>query len=196
MSKANLKADFGSVALSELNALYRTALRMLHDHDEAEDAVQETLDKGWRGLGRLEPDAKLKPWLFRILTNTCLDQLRIRTRRPQIEFNEEDHGDTTAGIWPSGIWSARPDDSLQNQQIGNAITQEISRLPATQQAVVQLVIVEQLSYEDAAVALDLPVGTVRSRLSRARASLSDGLHEVLGDVDLPERMSPHLRIVK
>ena len=191
MSKANLKADFGSVALRELNALYRTALRMLHDHDEAEDAVQEALDKGWRGLGRLEPDAKLKPWLFRILTNTCLDQLRLRTRRPQVEFNEEDHGDL-----PSGIWSARPDDSLQNQQIGSAITREIGRLPVTQQAVVQLVIVEQLSYEDAAVALDLPVGTVRSRLSRARASLSDGLQEVLGDVDLPGRTSPHLRLIK
>ncbi|MGI9462374.1 MAG: RNA polymerase sigma factor, partial [Aestuariivirgaceae bacterium] len=165
MSKADLKKDFGTVALSELNALYRTALRIVKDHDEAEDAVQESLDKGWRNLEQLEPDARLKPWLFRILTNTCLDHLRLKSRRPTVEFNDEDHSSLAPGNW-----SQQPDDELQNQQVGQAIAQQIDDLPEAQQAVVQLVIVEQFSYEDAAVSLDLPVGTVRSRLSRARAS--------------------------
>lgn len=191
MSKANFKQEFGAVATRELSALYRTALRMLRDHDEAEDAVQESLDKGWRNLGQLEAGARLKPWLFRILTNTCLDLLRSKSRRPQVEFNEQDHGmeDVSAR-------TARPDDDLHNRQIGEAINLEIDRLPTDQQAVVQLVIVEQFSYEDTAVALDLPVGTVRSRLSRARASLSASLKDVLGEAGGPPRSDVRLKLVK
>ena len=191
MSKASFKQEFGSVATRELNALYRTALRLLRDHDEAEDAVQESLDKGWRNLDQLEAGARLKPWLFRILTNTCLDHLRLKSRRPQVEFNEDDHGMEDMQNRP-----ARPDDDLQNRQIGQAINRQIDRLPTDQQAVVQLVIVEQFSYEDAAIALDLPVGTVRSRLSRARASLSEALKDVLGDADKSARGQARLKLVK
>ncbi|NNE22219.1 MAG: sigma-70 family RNA polymerase sigma factor [Rhizobiales bacterium] len=191
MSKAGFKQEFCAVATHELNALYRTALRLLRDHDEAEDAVQESLDKGWRNLGQLEAGARLKPWLFKILTNTCLDYLRSKGRRPQVEFNEQDHGMDDEGKRP-----ARPDDQLHNRQVGQAINLEIDRLPADQQAVVQLVIVEQFSYEDAADALDVPVGTVRSRLSRARASLSEALKDVLGDADRPAQGQARLKLVK
>ena len=90
----------------------------------------------------------------------------------------------------------RPDDDLHNRQIGRAINLEIDRLPVAQQAVVQLVIVEQFTYEDAAAALDLPVGTVRSRLSRARASLSEALNDILGDSSTPPRAATRLKLVK
>lgn len=196
MGKANFKREFGTVAARELGALYRTALRMLRDHDEAEDAVQESLDKGWRNIDQLEAGARLKPWLFRVLTNTCLDILRSKSRRPQVEFNEDDHGMEDVSRQP-----ARPDDDLHSRQIGMAINQQIDRLPVDQQAVVQLVIVEQFSYEDAASALDLPVGTVRSRLSRARASLSAALKDVLGETNgretgRPPRSNARLKLVK
>ena len=216
MGKTNFKQEFGTVATRELGALYRTALRMLRDHDEAEDAVQESLDKGWRHIDQLEAGARLKPWLFRILTNTCLDILRSRNRRPLVEFNEDAHGIADLGMADLGMADlgrrpARPDDDLHSRQIGEAISLQIDRLPAGQQAVVQLVIVEQFSYEDAAVALDLPVGTVRSRLSRARASLSASLKDVLDEAggretdrretdrlesDGPLRSNARLKLVK
>ncbi len=178
MNQTVLEQAFCELASNQLDALYRTALRMLHDHDEAEDAVQEALDKGWRNLTWLDANARLKPWLFRILTNTCLDHLRQRSRRQQVEFDDDAHGHQAGHGSPP-----RPDDDLHSRQIGRAIDQEINRLPEAQQAVVQLVIIEQFSYEDAATALDLPVGTVRSRLSRARASLSSALKTQLGETD-------------
>ena len=132
---------------------------------EAEDAVQECLDKAWRNLDRFKPDGEMRPWLFRILNNTCLDHLRARARRKNVPFDAE-----TADRLGLQSEQDLPDATVANRQLGRQIEEEIAKLPPAHRAVVQLVIVEQLSYAEAAQALDLPVGTLRSRLSRARAA--------------------------
>ncbi len=178
---------------TELDALYRTACRMLFDRTEAEDAVQEALDKAWRNLHTFRPDAEMRPWLFRILNNTCLDHLRARARRKNVPFDSE-----TADMLGLQSDERPPDEYAADQQLGRRIEAEMARLSPDHRAVVQMVIVEQLSYEEAAQALDIPVGTLRSRLSRARASLCAGLNEFLdaNDLSARSRQTARLRLVK
>lgn len=184
---------FRQAVSTELDALYRTACRMLFDRTEAEDAVQESLDKAWRNLHTFRPDAEMRPWLFRILNNTCLDHLRARARRKNVPFDSE-LADTL------GLKSddRQPDDYAADQQLGRRIAAEMDKLSADHRAVVQMVIVEQLSYEEAAEVLDIPVGTLRSRLSRARASLCAGLSEFLepNGQSGPGGQPARLRLVK
>lgn len=192
--KDTVQDAFREAVKTELDALYRTACRMLYDRAEAEDAVQESLDKAWRNLHRFKPDAQMRPWLFAILNNTCLDHLRARARRNNVPFDAETAQDL-------GLHSERdlPEQAAANRQLGRQIDAEIAALPPDQRAAVQLVIVEQLSYAEAAQALDLPIGTVRSRLSRARARLCEGLSDYLEGPDekAPDESKPaKLRLVR
>lgn len=192
--KDTVQDVFREAVKTELGALYRTACRMLYDRVDAEDAVQESLDKAWRNLHRFKPDGHMRPWLFAILNNTCLDHLRARARRINVPFDPETAQDL-------GLLSERdlPEEALANQQLGRQIEEQISALPPDHRAAVQLVIVEQLSYAEAAEALGVPVGTLRSRLSRARASLCAGLSEHLDVLDEaePESEQPaKLRLVQ
>lgn len=173
---------FREAVETELDALYRTARRMLYDRVEAEDAVQEALDKAWRNLHRFKPDAQMRPWLFAILHNTCLDILRARARRTNVPLDSDSGAEL-------GLQSERdlPEEFVSNQQLGRQIETAIAALPADHRAVVQLVIIEQLSYAEAAEALNLPIGTLRSRLSRARASLCTDLRDHLDTTDAAGR---------
>ncbi|MEM7426197.1 MAG: RNA polymerase sigma factor [Pseudomonadota bacterium] len=193
MGGENVQDAFRKAVQTELDALYRTACRMLFDRVEAEDAVQETLHKAWRNLHRFTPGAEMRPWLFRILNNTCLDHLRARARRKNVPFDAE-----TADMLGLESEERRPDEFAANLQLGRRIEAEMAKLSADHRAVVQLVIVEQFSYEEAAQTLDIPVGTLRSRLSRARASLCAGLADYLHSEGQPEpgRTPARLRLVK
>lgn len=185
--------EFRSVVEAELDAMYRTALRMLRDRDEAEDAVQEALHKAWRKVQLHEAGERMKPWLFRIVVNTCLDYLRTRSRRPTVPYDQEVHQRDDVSLDRMA-----PDDHLSNKQLGHLIDAEIASLSEEHRSVVQLVIVEQFSYDDAATALGVPVGTVRSRLSRARAHLDSALRPVLEGMHSPDgsRAAGHLKLVK
>ncbi len=189
----NAEQRFLAVVNTELDAMYRVALRMLRDRDNAEDAVQDVLNKAWRKVKRQEAGLNMKPWIMKILVNTCLDQIRARKRQNAVPFEPDD---PELQDYHSG--QRLPDAELSNKQLGLLIDSEISRLSAEYQLVVQLVIVEQLSYEEAAAALDVPIGTVRSRLSRARAQLSDALSKSLegNDNDGGDGSPSHLKLVK
>lgn len=192
-SNDNAEHRFLAVVNTELDAMYRIAFRMLRDRDHAEDAVQDVLNKAWRKVKKQEAGQNMKPWLMKILVNTCLDQLRARKRQNAVPFEPDD-----PELHEYNLGQRLPDDELSNKQLGLLIDSEISRLSPEYQIVVQLIIVEQLSYEEAASALDVPIGTVRSRLSRARAQLSDALGKSLEGIDDDggSRRGRHLRLVK
>jgi len=182
-----IRHRFGAVASTNLDAMYRVALRMLRDHHQAEDAVQDALRKAWDRLDQFRADSELKPWLFKILSNTCLDHLRSRNRwSAQI-----DSGDTESSEFPSS--APTPDKLTSDYQQIESVERVIRTLPAQYQIVIQLIVVEQFSYEEAAQTLDLPIGTVRSRISRARAQLADALN-ANANVESPEPAP--LRVVR
>ena len=189
-----IQDTFRETVSREFDSLYRTAYRMLYNRAEAEDAVQESLDKAWRNLDRFKADGNMRAWLFAILHNSCLDHLRARARRINVPFDPETAQDL--GLQSEEVL---PEAFVANQQLGQQIEDAVAALPPDQRAAVQLVIIEQLSYAEAAEALGVPVGTVRSRLSRARAKLCEDLSDYLDErfgKEPPEDPQTRLRLVR
>lgn len=142
--------------------LKRFALSLCRKGDIAEDLVQITVERALRGRDSFDPSTRLEAWLFRILRNAWIDMLRRDTTRGEmIDIHETPQ--------PDPVDSARQtDDRLMLQSVQRAI----ATLPEDQRAVLHLVCVEGLSYAETAEALDIPKGTVMSRLSRARLQLA------------------------
>jgi RNA polymerase sigma-70 factor (ECF subfamily) len=147
--------------------LYTVAYRLTGDHNDAQDLVQDVLLRVQRGLATYQPGS-LEGWLSRITTNAFLDDVRRRKRRPVEPL--PDHAERVLAGGPSA------DEALAAVALPDEIQQALVGLPPDFRTVVVLCDVVGLSYQDIAEALDVPVGTVRSRIHRGRALL----REVLG----------------
>ena len=166
-----LATEFERVVTDQLDSLYRTALRLLGNAEDAEDAVQECCARAYRGLDGFKPGSTLKPWLFRILKNICIDRLRWRARARHVSIDDEDckldvearsNGET-------------PEGDCIRSSLGRMIDKALSELTVEQRTVVVLVLIEGFTYAEAAEALDVAEGTIRSRLNRARSRLREAL---------------------
>ena len=185
MSRSSLKQEFGDLVLNQLDALFRTALRMLGNREDAEDAVQSALDKAWRGLDGYRVGSTMKPWLFRILNNCYISDYRKKAVRPvqygYDELGSDDEEDLTELLirLPDDFlgWWGNPERELANRLMAEDISAAIERLPEAFRVTVLLVNVEGLSYDEAAEALGVPPGTVRSRMKRGRTLLQKALWE-------------------
>lgn len=140
--------------------LFRVAYAWCHDASIADDLAQETLSKGLRLINQLRDPEALYAWLFRILNNCWHDHLR--KRRDMVEFDENEF------IHPS-----TPETLVAQQQKVRQVRDAIANLPVNQRQVVTLVDLEGFSYTEVATILEIPVGTVMSRLCRARRALVD-----------------------
>jgi RNA polymerase sigma-70 factor (ECF subfamily) len=156
--------DFAAQALPHLDDLFRIALRMTGDRARAEDAVQETFLQAWKSFDRFQPGTNCKAWLFRILFYSVHHQRRKLFRFPVASESEELLEFTAAAAEPVG-------ETLTDRQIQEAV----DSLPADYRAVALLVDVEEFAYREAAEILSVPIGTVMSRLSRARRMLREKL---------------------
>ena len=143
--------------------LYGAALRLCGDSDTACDLCQEALVKAFRARDRFRPGAALFPWLLRILRNTYLDQ--VRSARARHERREQD------GEFDRRGQPAPQLESLARREYRQHLEAGLARLPEHQSMVLIAVDIEGLDYAEAASVMDLPIGTVRSRLNRARAAL-------------------------
>ena len=161
---------FNQLAQRYERQVYNVSFRMLGDHQLAEDVTQETLLKAYRGMAKFRGD-NLRAWLLRIASNTCNDFFRSRRGRHDLslELLTEEDGVTWASSDPS------PEEEALRVELGLEIQRGLLRLPLEQCMVLILVDVEGMSYEEAAVATGISPGTLRSRLSRARAKLRDYL---------------------
>lgn len=158
--------------------LYRVAFAWCHDAALADDLAQEALTRGLSRLEQLRESAKFMSWLFAILNRCWIDHLRSRRRDVDDELLSE---------LPSEL--PGPDIHAERQETVNRVRSAISALPLGQRQVVTLVDLEDFSYAEVAEVLEIPIGTVMSRLCRAR----DSLRELLIEQVVAQ---PHLRSVK
>lgn len=141
--------------------LYRIAYAWCHDAALADDLVQDTLSKAWTRRAQLRDEASLKAWVVSIMHHCWLDHLRSRR-----DFDDVD-------LWQDTLESPSesPEASCNREQVITCVRAAVARLPMGQRQVLTLVDLEEFSYVEVAGVLDIPVGTVMSRLSRARANL-------------------------
>lgn len=157
-----------------LPSLYGTAVRLCHDRCNAEDLVAEALAKAWQKLPTLADRQAFHAWVIRILTNTYLTQYRATKGRPETESLGADAGDFSLFErlhQPILLWWGNPEQDFLDGLLRQDLASAIDSLPEPFRTVVILVDITELSYAEVAQQLAIPVGTVRSRLSRGRSLL-------------------------
>lgn len=152
--------------------IYALCVHFLKDPEEAYDAAQEVCIKIWKQLGTFKGQAKLSTWIYRMTTNQCLDILRKNKRKGQVislfldeETEEEEKLTDQAAIWQD------MSSHIEKKELGEVLKQGIEELKEDYKTVIILRDIEQRSYEEIASILELSLGTVKSRLSRARSTL-------------------------
>jgi len=156
-----------SMGIEYLDGLYSYAMVLSRNHADAEDLVQETYIRAMQAMRRLRADSNIKGWLFTILRNIWLNQLRKRRSGPQVVEIEAGDGVANSIVEPSKDAHDLYVSKMETEQVRAAIQE----LPVESREIILLREYEELSYQEIASVLDCPVGTVMSRLGRARAKL-------------------------
>jgi RNA polymerase sigma-70 factor (ECF subfamily) len=182
--RAGDRAACAACVDTHADGLYRMALRMLGDADEAEDVVQDTFFSAFRALDSFEARAQLGTWLYRIAYNEVL--MRLRKHGRTVPLDEEGE-DTTAS--PTGGAPETPEDALERQETGEVLDAAIRELPPALQAVFVLRDLEGLSTEETASVLDIGEALVKVRLHRARRALRARLGEYLAPSEGQDQMT-------
>ena len=165
---------FGRLVERYLAAALRLAEQILRTEESAADAVQEALVKAYRAMHRFE-DGNFRSWLLRIVANTCYDHLRRVKRHQTMSLDEMIEADGYEYSDPTFTATDNPERSVIESEALQTILNAINELPQWHSSVVMLVDVQGYNYTEAARILKLPVGTVKSRLSRARIHLRNAL---------------------
>ena len=169
-------AAFNDLVLTYQDVVYTVTYRIMGEPDGAADAAQDTFIAAYRKLATYR-GGNFKSWLLRIATNTCYDALRYHKRRPATAFEDmvpDDHADGPPIPDPMGT----PEDAAQNQELSDAIQDCITALKDDQRIALVMSDVEGYSYQEIADTTGVQLGTVKSRLSRARAALRGCLQAV------------------
>lgn len=147
-----------------LPRLRRFGRAVTRNPEDADDLVQVAIERALKHSGQWEAGSRLDSWLFRIMKNAWIDEVRVRVRRDRL-FSNEEEGQLVG------------DDASERQVHRLAVQQAISRLNEDQRMVVALVLIDGMPYKEAAQVLDIPVGTLTSRLARAREALQAQLSD-------------------
>ena len=179
LSKTEKDRRFEAELMPVIDALYNFAFRLTLDEDDANDLVQETYLKAYRFFDYFEQGTNAKAWLFRILKNSFINEFRRKSKQPakvdysEIEgyYNSEDvESDADAGGSTTDMRA-----QVTQELIGDEVARALNTLPIDFRTVIILCDLEGFTYEEMAKILDIPIGTVRSRLHRARQSLKEKL---------------------
>lgn len=174
-----------------MDRLYGTAVRLTRNGADAEDLVAEALTKAWSRLDTLEDLQAFEKWVFRILTNTFVSGRRRPRETPASELEGEDEDDQVSLFdrlhQPFLLWWDNPEQRLLDRLLREDIERALDALPDPYRLAVVLVDVEGFTYAEAAESLSIPVGTVRSRLSRGRILFQDALWHHARELGLTER---------
>jgi RNA polymerase sigma-70 factor (ECF subfamily) len=170
---------FEDQVLALLGCLQGVARRLTRNDADAEDLVAETVLRAWRALDTLECEAAFRSWIYRILNNTYISELRRADARPKTESMDVGDGDGEEAEFslfeqmhqPFLLWFGNPEQEFLDKLLREDLERALASLPEHHRVVVILSDLEEFSYAEIAQTLAVPVGTVRSRLARARSAL-------------------------
>lgn len=160
---------FEQIVLANQNKVYSLCLRLVNNRDDAADLAQEVFLKAWQSLPNFRGNSSLSTWLHRMATNLCIDHLRYCRTRHGLRGPSLD--DEESALPEPGDWSLDPHHKLEQTEISHAIERGLSALPEHYRQIITLREIAGLDYQELAAALDIDLGTVKSRLSRARLAL-------------------------
>ena len=169
-------ADFEKEIIPHTAALFNYAMRITGDSDDADDLVQETLLKAFRFFDKFEKGTNSKAWLFRILKNSYINEYRRQVKEPN-KVDYEDVQNFYENIKASDVKTQHYEEDAFNNLLDDNISSAITKLPEDFRTVIILSDIEGYTYEEIADFVDCPVGTVRSRLHRARKMLYAQLYD-------------------
>jgi RNA polymerase sigma-70 factor, ECF subfamily len=185
--------QFVENAMQYAPQLYSAAMRLTHNQSDAEDLVQETYLKAYRSFKTFEDGTNLRAWLFRILTNTFINTYRSKQRRPdetELDDVEEMFLYKNRGRFETALSSRSAEDRLLERITDEEVKKALATLPDSFRLPVYLADVEEFSYKEIADMLDVPIGTVMSRIHRGRKALYKQLYDYATDRGLVEP-EPH-----
>ena len=188
-AKAQDEAAFEQIMNLYADRLYSYILRMVGNATDAEDLVQETFLRAYQGLPNFDGRASLGTWLYRIATNLCIDHQRRRARRVlTVSYSTHDDEDGEATEWDfPDQQTPNPLEAALNRELEAVVEEAIGKLSPKLKTVLLLYDVEELSYEEIARVLGIPIGTVKSRLNHARPQIQKAVAAYLSDAPVPTR---------
>ena len=175
-ARAGDQQAFEQLVLDNQNRIYSLAVRLTGDREEAFDLAQEAFVKAWQGLPSFQGGSSFSTWIYRLATNVCIDYLRKQKRRRQVEA-EVSLDDEEGGWTEPADWSQDPQRQLERSERGRALARGLEALPEQQRQILVLRELSGLSYQEISQALALDLGTVKSRIARARLALRKILAE-------------------
>jgi RNA polymerase sigma-70 factor (ECF subfamily) len=177
-AQRNERGAFDLLVLKYQHKVVKLVARLLRDPTEAEDVAQEAFVKAYRALGSFRGDSAFYTWLYRIAVNTARNAIASRQRRPldyEAELSESEQSNLASRLRHTDT----PEATALSEEIRVTVNEAIEQLPEDLRTAIVLREVEGLSYEEIAAAMDCPVGTVRSRIFRAREAIDRALKPLL-----------------
>ena len=165
---------FGEIVRKYEKRVFRVARRMCRCDDDAWDITQEAFMKAMRAMSTFNPEYRFFTWMYRIVTNTAINHSRTAGRRSEVEFDE---GYGTGGLTASADTAVQ---EMENDLLVSAVQRAVEKLTPALRSVFVLRVDQELSYEEIAETLDIAVGTVMSRLNRARSAVKTTVVRELG----------------
>jgi RNA polymerase sigma factor (sigma-70 family) len=191
ISDTNKHIFFEAAITRLMDRLYGTALRFTRNSADAEDLIAESMEKAWNNLDKLDDYEKFDGWMMRILSNTYISNWRRQKTHDKI-FDDNlsaDDNDDRDSLYaklhqPFLLWYGSPEKAFLNKLLQKDIEAALDSLPDNYRIVVVMVQLLGCSYEEVSENLDVPIGTIRSRLNRGRKQLQDALWENARDANL------------
>ena len=176
------KQEFEALVLAHLDPLYSAALRLTKNERDAEDLVQDTCMRAYRFFDKFERGTNIKAWLFKILTNTFINRYRRKVKERNVTEGSEREAVHEAFISrDASDYAANPEQYMFDRLLSDDVLKAIDGLPIDFRLVVILADLQEFSYKEIAEILDVPVGTVMSRLFRGRKALQKSLRDYAAD---------------
>jgi RNA polymerase sigma-70 factor (ECF subfamily) len=175
------KQAFDLLVLKYQRKIMRLLSRMIRDPSEIEDVAQESFIKAYRALPQFRGDSAFYTWLYRIAINTARNWLAQNNRRPSTSSSYESEEGETFDETDNLTDSSNPESEMASRQIAETVNKAMNDLPEELRNAIVMREIDGMSYEDIAQSMNCPIGTVRSRIFRAREAIATRLRPLLGD---------------